>query len=157
MNATTAHITETSILFSQRNDFNRVATVATESRPASLADADTFLAFHGYGRTGAWDLAGVGLSAPVTQIDNMFNGVRAARLDQAVGTTHDEFEVAFADSVMGGDLISDMELSEIYVVAGGSLSDTTQKIHMVGEMKTWEDRYTTDFPRHQLVQVARKR
>jgi len=159
MNRIVAHITETSIVIVERNDSNLVCrTVATEARPANLADADTFLAFHSMVRTGSWDLGEAGsVTAPVALADNRFNGTVAARLDQAVGTTHDEWMVLPVREVQDGDLISDMEISAPYVVAGSRFESGTMRVHMVGEGKVWDDRFTTDFPSHRLVQVARKR
>lgn len=159
MNTTTATITGVSFVVAERNDFGLVCqTMVGEGRPASLLEADRALAFYSLGRVGAWDLDdNGGVAVQVKKIDNRFNGTVAARLDQAVGTTHDEFEVMFAYQAQDGDLIGDMELEGYAVVAGSRHEGETARIHMVGEMKTWEDRYTTDFPRHQLVQVARKR
>lgn len=159
MNRIAAHITETSIIIVERNDANLVCqTIATEDRPASLADADTMLAFHSVARTAAWDLGEAGsVTAPVAPVDNRFNGTVAARLDQAVGTTHEEFQVMFTGQAQDGDLIGDMDLEGFAVVAGSRLESANMRIHMVSEGQTWADRYTTDFHRHQLVQVARRK
>ena len=159
MNATTATITGVSIVVAERNDLGLVCqTLVNEARPATFADADTALAFYSLGRTGAWELdANGGVEAPVAKIDNRFNGTVAARLDQAVGTTHEPFEVMFAHQAQDGDLIGDMDLEGYAVVAGSRRESDTMRIHMVSEGQTWEDRYTTDFPAFQLVQVARKR
>lgn len=159
MNTTTATITGVSLFVAERNDFGLVCqTLVTEGRPATLLEADRALAFYSLGRTGAWELdSNGGVEAPVAKVDNRFNGTVAARLDQAVGTTHDEFQVMFAYQAQDGDLIGDMDLEGYAVVAGSRHEGEISRIHMVSEMKTWEDRYTTDFPRHQLVQVARKR
>jgi hypothetical protein len=157
MNTTTATITGVSLVVAERNDLGLVCqTVFTEGRPATLADADTALAFHSLGRTSAWELDdNGGVEAPVVKIDNRFNGTVAARLDQAVGTTHDEFELVSATTVQDGDLITDADFSAVYVVAGSSLGSGAMKIHAVGEGKTWEDRYTSVFAG--LVWTARKR
>jgi hypothetical protein len=157
MNTTSATITGVSLVVAERNDFGLVCqTLVTEGRPATLAAADTALAFHSLGRTAAWELDNNGgVEAPVAKIDNRFNGTVAARLDQAVGTTHDEFELVSAATVQDGDLITDPEFSAIYVVAGSSLESGAMKIHAVGEGKTWEDRYTSIF--EGLVWAARKR
>lgn len=159
MNTTTATITGVSFVVAERNDFGLVCqTLVTEGRPATLLEADRALAFYSLGRTSAWELdSNGGVEAPVAKVDNRFNGTVAARLDQAVGTTHDEFQVMFAYQAQDGDLIGDMDLEGYAVVAGSRHEGEISRIHMVSEMKTWEDRYTTDFPRHQLVQVARKR
>jgi hypothetical protein len=159
MNTTTATITGVSLVVAERNDLGLVCqTLVNEVRPATLAAADTALAFYSLGRTSAWELDNNGgVEAPVVTIDNRFNGTVAARLDQAVGTTHDKFQVMFAYQAQDGDLIGDMDLEGYAVVAGSRHEGETARIHMVSEGKTWEDRYTTDFPRHQLVQVARKR
>jgi hypothetical protein len=153
MNRFSAIITGQTIVLVERNSSNLVAwTIGEEARPASLADADMALAAHGYGRTGAWDLEGDNLAAPIAQVDNLFNGVRAARFDQAMGTTHaDRFELVSATTVENGDLVTDAEESVVYLVAG---SDGTGKIHMVAEGKTWDDRFTSEFG---LIRVARKR
>jgi hypothetical protein len=157
MNTTTATITGVSLVVAERNDLGLVCqTLVTEGRPATLAAADTALAFHSLGRTSAWELdSNGGVEAPVAKIDNRFNGTVAARLDQAVGTTHNEFELASATTVLDGDLITDSEFSAVYVVAGSSLESGAMKIHAVGEGRTWEDRYTSIF--EGLVWVARKR
>ena len=157
MNTITATITGVSLFVAERNDLGLVCqTLVNEARPATLADADTALAFHSLGRTSAWELDNNGgVEAPVAKIDNRFNGTVAARLDQAVGTTHDEFELVSATTVQDGDLITDSDRSAIYVVAGSSLESGAMKIHAVGEGKTWEDRYTSIFSG--LVWTARKR
>lgn len=157
MNTTTATITGVSLVVAERNDLGLVcATLANEARPATLADADTALAFYSLGRTAAWELDNNGgVEAPVAKIDNRFNGTVAARLDQAVGTTHDEFDLVSATTVQDGDLITDAEFSAVYVIAGSSIESGAAKIHMVGEGRTWEDRHTSVFAG--LVWVARKR
>jgi hypothetical protein len=159
MNAITATITGVSLIVAERNDAGLVCqTLVNEVRPASFASADTALAFASLGRTSAWELdANGGVEATVAPVDNRFNGTVAARLWEAVGTTHEPFAVAFADSVLDGDLIGDMDLEGMAVVAGSRLEGDSMRIHMVSEGKTWADRYTTDFPRHQLVQVARRK
>lgn len=158
-NIITATITGVSFVIAERNDFGLVCeTIAVATRPVTLAEADRELAFHSLGRVGTWDLDNNGgVSATVRTVDNRFNGTVAARLDQAVGTTHAPFEVMFAHKAEDGDLIGDMDLEGYAVVAGSRRESDTMRIHMVTEGKTWEDRYTTDFPAFQLVQVARKR
>jgi hypothetical protein len=153
----TALVTEASILVTATYVNGQKATLATETRPACLADADTFLAVHSLRRSGEWDLVGSAVGASVESMDNRFNGTVAARLWEAVGTTHDDFKVMSASDALDGDLISDMEISEVYVVAGTRFEMDTMRIHMVAEGKAWEDRYTTDFNAGTLVQVARKR
>jgi hypothetical protein len=157
MNTTTAHITETNIVIVERNDANLVCrTLAYAGRPATLAAADTFLATESLARTAAWDLGENGsVMAPVTEIDNRFNGVVAADLDKAVGTTHEPFELVLVSTIENGDLISDTELSALYVVAGSSFESGAMTVHMVGEGQTWDDRYTTAFKN--VAMVARKR
>lgn len=157
MNTTTATITGVSLVVAERNDLGLVCqTLANEARPATLADADTALAFYSLGRTAAWELDNNGgVEAPVAKIDNRFNGTVAARLEQAVGTTHEEFEFVLATTVRDGDLITDQEFSALYVVAGSAPEMGGMKIHMVGEGRTWEDRHTTTFQGG--VWVARKR
>ena len=159
MNVTTATITGVSFLVLERNDLGLTCqTFATEARPATFAEADTALAFYSFRRTSAWELdENGGVSATVAPMDNRFNGTVAARLDRAVGTTHEEFETMFAYQAQDGDLIGDMELCGWAVVAGSRNEGDTARIHMVSEGKTWAERYSTDFPRHQLVKVARKR
>lgn len=153
-----AFISETSISINVVGGSGDVTVLASETRPLSLAKADTMLSAHGYGRTEEWDLTlSGGVAAEVKQVDNLFNGVRAARLDQAVGTTHDEFEYDQARNVENGDLISDGEISEIYVVGGSSTDGDVTKIHMVQEGKVWDDRFTGHFMPGQLVKRARKR
>jgi hypothetical protein len=133
-------------------------TAFTEVRPATLAEADRVLAAYGFGRVGNWDLGSNGdVIARVRMIDNLFNGTRAARIWQALGNTHTELERSQAGSVENGDIISDLEMSEVYVVAGCSLEGDTMKIHMVREGKTWTDRYTTEFHPNQAVMVARRK
>jgi hypothetical protein len=113
------------------------------------------LAVYGYGRTGAWDLDGQNLVAPVATVDNLFNGTRAARLDLAVGTTHEEFELAMASTVGNGDLVTDREFSEVYVVGGSSTECGSTKLHMVREGATWGDHHTGEF--EGLIMVARRK
>jgi|ADGO01.1.fsa_nt_gi hypothetical protein len=138
--------------------------VFTEARPATLADADHALAAHGFGRVRDWDLGPNGdVRARVRMIDNEFGGTRAARLWDAIGTTHEELDtvvVGIRDGVPTvdvGDLITDMDESELYVVAGARFECGTARIHMVREGETWEDRYTGEFPFGQVVKVARRK
>jgi len=157
MNVTTATITGVSLVVAERNDLGLVCqTLVNEDRPASFDSADEALAFASLGRITAWELdANGGVEAVVAPIDNRFNGTVAARLWDAVGTTHEPFEMVLATSVQDGDIITDAEESELYVVAGSRPEDGGMKIHMVAGRKTWADRYTTTF--HGLVKVARKR
>lgn len=159
MNKTTATITGVSIVVAERNDMGLICeTFLIEDRPASFELADVALATVSMVRTGPWELGADGtVEAPVTEIDNTFHGVVAARIWDKVETTHSEWIAVAARWVEDGDLISDMELSEAYVVAGSRISEDTARVHMVGEAKTWNDRHTTDFPAGQLVMVARKR
>lgn len=157
MNATTATITGFSLVVAERNDAGLVCqTLVQAAQPSSFLEADRELAFHSLARTAAWDLDTNGtVSAPVAPMDNRFNGTVAARLDQAVGTTHGEFELVSASTIENGDLITDSEFSEVYVVAGSSWESGLMKVHMVREMGTWEDRHTSQFGG--LVWIARKR
>lgn len=154
---TTAIITGVAIRIEIHAQFARTTeVVATEARPANLREADLVLAAYGFARVRDWDLdANGGLEARVRMIDNTFNGVRAARFDQKIGTTHEEFESAMAHTVGNGDLVTDREFSEIYLVAGSSTECGTTKLHMVREGQVWEDRHTGEFTG--LVMVARKR
>lgn len=126
-------------------------------RPETMKGVFTFLARHSLRHTGDWELAGNGIAAPVWKLENTFNGVVAADLWNAVGTTHEEWTVSLAREVEDGDLISDMGISEPYVVAGHSRELDTMKIHMVGEGREWTERHTAEFPVGQLVQLARKK
>jgi hypothetical protein len=156
MNHFSAIITGSSIVLAEVNDAGLTSwLIGEETRPGSFADADTFLAWHGYGRTEAWDLTGAGVVARVERVDNLFNGTRAARLDQAVGTTHGPWKLGLATSIQDGDLITDQEFSATYVVAGSAPQDGGMKIHMVGEGQVWDDRHTSVF--HGGVLIARKR
>lgn len=152
MNHFSAVITSETIVLVERNASGLVCqTLGEEVRPLNLADADMMLAAHGYGRVGGWDLEGANLAAEIAPVDNLFNGVRAARFDAALGTTHEAaFELAAATTVDNGDLVTDAEFSAVYLVAG---SDGTGKLHMVAEGKNWDDRHTAEFG---LVRVARK-
>jgi len=155
---TTAFITETHLIVVASDAAGRKVTTVSEDRPSTFAAADTALAFHSMARTGPWELSTAGsVSAPVaTDIDNRFNGTVAARLaHQAVSSAFAPFELVLARTVQNGDLISDAELSTLYVVAGSSFESGSMKIHMVAEGKTWEDRYTSEFPG--VVMAARKR
>lgn len=156
---TTARITGVSIeivLTAQYAGTTEV--VATEARPANFQEADTFLAVHGFRRVRNWDLADLGMvEAKVQMVDNQFGGTRAARLWDAVGTTHGEWETAQARTVEDGDLISDMEISEPYVVAGSRFELDTMRVHMVRDGGVWAERHTTDFHASTLVKVARRK
>lgn len=154
---TIAIITGVVIRIEVRAQFARTTeVVATEVRPANLREADMVLADYGFARVQEWDLdTNGGLEARVRMVDNMFNGVRAARFDRKIGTTHEAFDYASASTVNPGDLVTDSEFSEVYLVGGCSTECGTTKLHMVREGKTWEDRYTGEFAG--LVMVARKR
>jgi len=157
-----AHITGVGVLVSETNEVTGVVrTVATEPRPATFAAADTFLAVHSLGRTAPWELGESGMvSAPVAKVDNRFNGTVAARLWDAIGTTHEELAPMSARELVcreTGDLISDLDVTEPYVVAGSSLDGITAKVHMVREGGTWEERYSTDFDPDQTVMVAKRK
>lgn len=156
---TTATITGTEIVIADRNDAGLLCdVVGIEKRPATFKLADEFLAVHKLGRTADWELDADGnVSALVTEVDNEFNGVRAARLWEKVGTTHDQFDMVPARTVVNGDLISDGEMCAPYLVAASSLESDQMKLHMVAESKNWNDRYTYRFSADQLVNVARKR
>jgi hypothetical protein len=157
-----AHITGVGVMITETNEVTNVhRTVATESRPATFADVDTFLAVHSFRRTQAWELGEAGMvSAPLERADNRFNGTVAARLDQAVGTTHGEFRMMtareLACSELEGQLITDSERQGVYVVAGSSLDGDVAKIHMVGEGQTWDERFTGEFHPGQVVWVAER-
>lgn len=86
---------------------------------------------------------------------NTFSGTEATALWFRVGTSHEAFETVLASSIQDGDIITDAELSELYVVAGSSWDGESMKVHMVAEGKTWADRYTSTFSG--LVTLARKR
>lgn len=158
-----AHITGVSVTIAESNEVTGVKrTVAYEGRPTTFAEADTFLAVHSFRRTQAWELDEAGMvSAPVAKVDNRFNGTVAARLNPAVGTTHEPFAPMtareLACSELQGQLISDSEITEIYVVAGSSLDGDVVNIHMVGEGETWEERFTGYFMPEQLVWVAKRK
>lgn len=153
----TAIINTVAAFIEQVDEVGTVRLLFTEARPMTLAEADTYLAFHSLGRVAQWDLHKDGLSALVRKVDNRFNGTVAARLNKAVGTTHEEYKLALAKEAQDGDLISDTELSNDYVVAGSRREGSAMRIHMVSEGKTWEDRYTTDFPADQPVMIARRK
>lgn len=158
MNTTTAIITRSTLVVVERNEAGLVCRTLLEiDRPASLAEVETELAFVSLGLTSGWDLEGENIAATVTPVDNRFNGTVAAKLDRAVGTTHEAFEIAAAQEVENGDLVSDMELCGIAVVAGCSTDGDVTKIHQVTEGKTWEDRYTGHFIPRQFVMRARRK
>lgn len=130
--------------------------IFSADRPASFAAADRELARHSLIRTTPWELADRGgLTAQARVMDNVFNGVRAVDLWDKVGTTHSEFKLAPATTVENGDLITDSEKSEVYLVAGSSAEGMGYKIHQVADGKEWADRFTGYFPG--LVWVARQR
>lgn len=154
----TAIITEASLLIVATDGIGARRTIASEPRPATLDEADNSLAYYSMGRVAAWDLGPAGsLEAPLASVDNVFNGTVAARLEHAVGTTHEPFEMLPAREVTNGDLISDDELSALYVVAGSDIESNNVKMHMVGEGRTWEERHTGNFSIYRLVMLARKR
>ena len=157
----TGIIYEGQIVIVKTDVMGRHITVACESRPETLALADTFLAVHSMARTAPWDLGPAGaVQAPLARMDNRFNGTVAARLDQAVGTTHGPFKMMTARelvcSELEGQLITDSEQSVPYVVAGSSLDGMTAKVHMVGEGQDWSQRYTTEFHPDRIVWVAQR-
>jgi hypothetical protein len=158
-NTITATITATTIVVAERNGSGLVCkTVLEEARPASFELADQALAFASVKRTAAWELGEFGhVTAPVEDItrENVFNGTVAARLEQAIGTTHDEIELASARTIENGDIITDADHSVLYVVAGSSWESGSMKVHMVAEGRTWADRYTSEFPG--LVHLARRK
>ncbi|MDD4868199.1 MAG: hypothetical protein PHQ28_14090 [Mycobacterium sp.] len=156
---TTATISGTEIIALMRAQYSgKVSEIAREARPDTLAEADTMLAAHGLRRVQEWDLGPRGtVTARVTMVDNLFGGTRAARLGQAVGTTHEAWQPMPVQSVQDGDLISDMDLCAPYVVAGWRSEGDTFRVHMVGEGQVWDERHTTDFPRGRFVQVARRK
>ena len=156
-NTITATITGVSLFVAERNDSGLICqTLVNEARPASLDSADEALAFASLGRTSAWDLdANGGVEATVAPVDNRFNGTVAARLWEAVGTTHEPFETVLASTIQNGDIITDSEMSELYVVAGSSWESGSMKVHMVAGRKTWADRYTSEFAG--VVTLARRK
>jgi hypothetical protein len=156
-NTTTATITATTIVIAERNSSGLVCnTILEAARPATFADADTALAFSSVRRTAAWELGDYGhVVAPVEPVQNRFNGTVAARLWDAIGTTHGEIELASASTVENGDIITDADHSALYVVAGSSWESGAMKVHMVAEGGTWDSRYTSSFSG--LVHLARKR
>lgn len=153
---TTATITGSTLVVVERNEAGLTTALVLEvARPADFRTADVELAAAGLGRTSAWELDGDNISAPVATVDNEFNGTRAAKLWAAVGTTHEEFELALASTVANGDLVTDSEFSEVYVVGGSSTECGLTKLHMVRELGTWADRHTGEFSG--LIQVARRK
>jgi hypothetical protein len=154
----TATITDSSIIITDRNDAGLVCeTIAVnENRPASFAAADFWLAAQGYRVVGGWELGigHTGLDAKVRKLDNVFAGVRAAGLWEKVGRTHGQFELTPASQVRNGDLVTDSDYSEVYLVAGSSTEGTVTKLHQVAEGKEWNERYTGEF--HGLVWAARQ-
>ena len=153
----TATITAQTILVADRNDAGLVCEIILEeARPATFELADLALATVSLVRTEAWELGADGtVEARVTELDNTFNGVVAARLWDKVNTTHGQIEPVLASSVQDGDIITDSEVSALYLVAGSSPTSDGMKIHMVAEGKGWNDRHTSIFTG--LVWVARKR
>src|SRR5690606_38202208 len=148
----TAIITSTTILVEMYHLYESTTNVfLPEARPATLADEDHVLASHGFGRVRDWDLGPNGdVRARVRMIDNEFGGTRAVRLWDAIGTTHGELEtvvVGIRDgmpTINDGDLITDMDESVLYVVAGSRFECGPARIHMVREGGHWEDRYTEE-------------
>lgn len=158
MNVTTATITDSTLVVAERNDAGLVCRTLLEvNRPSTFGEADTELAFASLARTEAWELTGANISAPVASIDNVFGRTVAAKLWAAIGTTHEPFEMDQARNVRNGDLVSDQELSEVYVAAATRTESDSTLIRMVGESKTWEDRFSGTFHATQLVQRARRK
>jgi hypothetical protein len=157
MSRFTATITSSTIVMTERNSSNLTCSiVGEEPRPVNFAAADMALAAHGYQRVTGWDLSGADhITADIQAVDNLFNGVRAARFEQAIGTTHDEFRLTAANSVDNGDLITDRDYSQVYVIAGSSTESGSTTLHMVAEGHTWHQRHTSQFTG--LVWIARKR
>jgi hypothetical protein len=156
----TAHIAHGSIYVELFDAVSTPQVVAKESRPDTLAKADTMLTYHGFRRVRGWDLdARDGVCARVKMVKNVFGGTRAARLWEAVGTTHKDFEMIAASQVEVGDLISDRETSEPYVVADCRSHDPDgyRRILLVSEGEVWEEGFTSDFPLGQMVRVAKRR
>lgn len=160
----TAIITGTTIRVEMTTYAGTTSVVFAEDRPATLADADQALAAHGFGRVQNWDLGPNGdVRAQVRTIDNEFGGTRAARLWSLVGTTHEDLDTEVVGirngvpTVQVGDLITDLEESNLYVVAGARFEGGVARIHMVREGGTWESRFTGEFPFGQVVKVARRK
>src|SRR5690606_11789208 len=161
----TAIITVTTISVEMTSTYaGTTEVVFTEARPATLPDADHVLAAHGFGRVRDWDLGPNGdVRAQVRMIDNECGGTRAVRLWDAIGTTRGELEtvvVGIRDgmpTINDGELITDMDESGLYVVAGSGLECGTARIHMAREGGNWEDRCTEDFHFGQVVKVARRK
>lgn len=151
-----ATITATEIVVADRNASGLICqTLLIEARPATFELADMALATVSLTRTEAWELGGDGaIHAQVTDLDNTFNGVVAARLENKIGTTHGEIEPVLARTVQNGDIITDREASALYLVAGTNPAGQDMKVHMVAEGKGWNDRHTSTFSG--LVWVARK-
>lgn len=154
-----AIITPTEIRVEFRDVFADTCEVSfREPRPATLAEADTALAAYGLARVRGWDLGPDGdVRARVSMIDNQFNGVRAARLDAKIGTTHDEVTMVPARQVENGDIITDRDQCALYVVAGSAQEMGEVRISMVGEGQSWADRYATLWPEDAPVWVARRK
>lgn len=149
MNTTVAVITDSTIVLAEVNDSGLTSQLIAEAaRPESFEAAATFLAEHGYRvdevYTG-WDLCGAGVQAQVRKLDNLFNGVRAADLNAKVGTTHSEFFLCPASKVENGDLVTDQDRSETYLVAGSSTESGSTKLHMVRDGGEWSERHTGEF------------
>jgi hypothetical protein len=153
---TTATITGSTLVVVERNEAGLTTALVLEvARPENFRAAEIELAMVGLAVASAWELDGDNISAPVRKLDNEFNGVRAAKIWAAVGTTHEEFELAPASTVENGDIITDSEFSDAYVVGGSSTECGVTKLHQVAEGKGWDDRYTGEFSG--LVQVARRK
>jgi hypothetical protein len=157
MNAITATITGVTLIAAERNDSGLVCRTLLETvRPATFAAADEELAFASLVRMEDWELGRDGVvEARVTTLDNRFDGTVAVRLGQAIGTTHESFETVSSAEIEVGDIITDREISELYVVAGTSVEGDSVKVHMVREGDTWADRYTSDFDG--FVTLARRK
>lgn len=156
MNRIVASITDSNIVLAERTGSGLAAQyiAVQDFRPTSLAEAEAWLAAQGYRVVKGWDLAltHTGVEATVRKMDNEFNGVRAADLEGKIGVTHHEPELMMASQVGNGDLVTDSDRSTFYVVAGSSTEGSVTKLHMVGENKEWEERYTGEF--HGLVWAA---
>jgi len=154
-----ASITDANAVLAERTSGGLAAhyIAIRDDRPASFGEAEAWLAEHGYRVVGGWDLSAMhtGVDAKVRPLDNLFNGVRAAGLWAKVGTTHTGWELVPAREVANGDLVTDSDKSEPYLVAGSSTEGTVTKLHMVGEGKEWSERHTGEF--HGLVWAARQR
>jgi hypothetical protein len=134
-----------------------ISQIASEPRPSSFQEADDFLAQYGFRRTENWELGKLILSARVESVNNLFNGVRAARFDQAVGTTHEEWQLTPVQDIEIGDLVSDPEASEFYVAAGINANTVETTLLLVEENGVWEERIRHTCSPGTLLMVAHKK